>query len=482
MKTKNIQKPMLTRLFTYALLGCLVTGVMACNASNCEKKQRPNIIYILADDLGYGDLGCYGQEVIKTPQIDKLAGQGMRFTDHYAGSTVCAPSRGALMTGQHTGHAYIRMNDKGLELRKNPDDITVGKYLQDAGYHTAMIGKACTGCDNTPGHVNQKDFNYFFGYLGHGQAHTYFPKFLHRNEKQINYPNNGGEETWRGETYSSDLFIGEALGYIENKKDEPFFLLYSSPLPHAQVWAPEEFEKEYKGKFEEEPFTGRGKNKHYGTSLTPHATTAAMISRLDWEVGQIMAKLESLGLADNTIIMFSSDNGPHEEGGRKPEFFKSSGPFRGIKRDLYEGGIRVPFIVKWPGTVKPGSTSHHVSAFWDILPTMADIAGVDSPQNIDGISLLPTLKGHNKKQVEHDYLYWEFKKLKNGKRALRKDDWKLLQFTNTKSGKVHYELYNLVDDPAESNNLIQQESKIAAELKALMKGAYSESELKMFRF
>jgi arylsulfatase A-like enzyme len=456
--------------------------LLACNAQGKGKDQKPNIIYILADDLGYGDLGCYGQELIKTPHIDNLADEGMRFTNHYAGSTVCAPSRGALMTGLHTGNAYIRMNGNGLELRNDPEDLTVGKYLQDGGYHTAMIGKSSTGCDTKPGQANNKGFDYFFGYLGHGQAHTYFPKYMHRNKQQIDYPNNGGEETWRGETYSSDLFLEEALAYIENKKEEPFFLMYSSPLPHAQVWAPEEFEKEYKDKFEEKPFTGKGKSKHYGTTLTPNATIAAMISRLDWEVGKIMAQLEKLGLEENTIVMFSSDNGPHKEGGRMPAFFKSSGPFRGVKRDLYEGGIRVPFIVKWPGVVKPKTTSDHISAFWDILPTMADIAEVDIPENIDGISIFPTLNGNSNRQKEHEYLYWEFKKLNKGKRALRKGDWKFHQFVDTKTGEISYELYNLANDSSESNNLIDKEKEKVDELKKLMMGAYSESELKQFRF
>ena len=469
---------MTTKLFSYILLCSLLAGLLACNTINQEREQKPNIIYILADDLGYGDLGCYGQQVITTPHIDRLAAEGMRFTDHYAGSTVCAPSRASLMTGFHTGHGYIRMNGKGLELRKDPEDLTVGKYMQNAGYHTAMIGKASTGCDTGPGQVNDKGFDYFFGYLGHGQAHTYFPKFMHKNKEKIDYPKNGGMETWRGETYSPDLFVEEALGYIEDKKDELFFLMYSSPLPHAQVWAPEEFEKRYKGRFEEAPYTGN----HYGTSLTPNATTAAMISRLDWEVGRIMTQLEKLGLAENTVVMFSSDNGPHEEGGRKPEFFQSSGSFRGIKRDLYEGGIRVPFIVKWPGVVKAGATSDHVSAFWDILPTLMDIVEHESPKNIDGISLLPTLKGNDAKQAEHEYLYWEFKRWDQGKRALRKGNWKLHQFTNIKLDEVHYELYNLTNDPAESNNIIKQETKMAAKLKTLMKGAYSESELEIFRF
>ncbi|UOY04948.1 arylsulfatase [Muricauda sp. SCSIO 64092] len=468
---------MTAKLCTHIPISFFLILLLNCNTVN-QEKEKPNIIYILADDLGYGDLGCYGQEIIKTPNIDELAAQGIRFTNHYAGSTVCAPSRGALMTGLHTGHAYIRMNGKGLELRSNPQDITVGKYLQDVGYHTAMIGKASTGCDTSPGQANDKGFDYFFGYLGHGQAHTYFPKFMHKNKEKINYPENGGEEPWRGRTYSPDLFIEEALGYMEDKKDEPFFLMYASPLPHAQVWAPEEFEKQYKGRFEEDPYTGN----HYGTSPRPNTTTAAMVSRLDWEVGKIMKQLEKLGLAENTIVMFSSDNGPHQEGGRKPNFFKSSGPFRGIKRDLYEGGIRVPFIVKWPGVVKAGRTSDHMSAFWDILPTLTDIVDGENPKNSDGFSLLPSLKGSGAQQKAHKYLYWEFKGIDKGKRALRKGNWKLHQFTNIKSGEVRYELYNLADDPAESNNLLKKEKGKADELKALMSKAYSEPELEIFKF
>ncbi|MDB4335069.1 arylsulfatase [bacterium] len=456
----------------------LIVVLLAFNLNaGAKNKNKPNIIYILADDLGYGDVGCYGQEKIKTPNIDQMAKDGMLFTDHYSGSTVCAPSRGTLMTGMHTGHAYIRSNGKGLQLRNDPEDLTIGKYLKDAGYATTMIGKACTGCDNTVGHVNDKGFDHFFGYLGHAQAHAYFPDFLHRNRTQIDFPDNGGSRTWRGETYSADLIIDEALMYIRDKKQSPFFMLYSSPLPHAQMWVPEEFMKPYQGKFDETPFEGKKpgvKMPHYGISKEPNATTAGMISRLDWEVGRIMEELEKQGIAENTIIMFSSDNGPHKEGGRVPAFFKSSGPFRGIKRDLYEGGIRMPFIVKWPGVVKPGSRSEHVSAFWDILPTLTEIAGVDAPENIDGISLVPTLKGKHKKQKEHEYMYWEYRYGNNGRKALRKGDWKLLQFTDIKMKTVKYELYNLINDVSESNNLIDSQPVLAETMKALMNSAQTE--------
>ncbi|TKG93709.1 DUF4976 domain-containing protein [Puteibacter caeruleilacunae] len=463
-------------------IGLLMTSSQLVEASNKSKQIKPNIIYILADDLGYGDLGCYGQEAIKTPNLDQLAAEGMKFTQHYSGSTVCAPSRTALMTGLHMGHAYIRSNGKGLQLRNDPMDLTIGRYMKDAGYKTAMIGKACTGCDNTVGHVNEKGFDHFYGYQGHAQAHAYFPKFMHRNSEQIDFPENGGSKTWRGETYSPDLILKEALDYIEDKKDDPFFMIYSSTLPHAQMWVPEEFEKQYIGQFEEKPFGGKGKMRHYGNTKRPNATTAGMITRLDWEIGKILKQLKEQGLEDNTIIMFSSDNGPHKEGGRVPAFFKSSGPFRGIKRDLYEGGIRMPFIVKWPGVVKAGSTSDHISAFWDILPTLTDIAGVEAPKGIDGVSLVPTLKGKLKKQKEHDYMYWEFIQGSVGKRALRKGDWKLLQFTNLKTKDVTYELYNLKEDIGEKNNIVEKETAHFEALKELLLNAYTTAALERNRF
>jgi arylsulfatase A len=458
-----------------SLLMLFSLAVNGESASTPKKNSKPNIIYILADDLGYGDLGCYGQQKIHTPHLDQLAKEGMQFTQHYAGSTVCAPSRSTLLTGQHTGHTYIRFNGN-YQMRSDPEDLTVARYLKDAGYTTAMIGKASTGCSTTPGQPNEKGFDHFFGYLGHGQAHAFFPEFLHRNDEQIDFPENGGSRTWRGETYSPDLILKEALSFMEKEKDNPFFLFYASPLPHAQVWAPREFEEPYLGKFEETPFRGKNPDKmpHYGISLTPNATVAAMISRLDWEVGQLLKQLKDLGLDEHTVIMFSSDNGPHQEGGRSPEFFNSSGPFRGIKRDLYEGGIRMPFIVKWPGVVEQGTSSGHISAFWDVLPTLTDIAGAPTPGNIDGISFLPTLQGRDAEQEKHEYLYWEFYE-RGGKQAVRKGNWKAVRLNVSKDPDAPIELYDLQHDPKELNDVADEHPGVVSEMAGIFNSARTES-------
>lgn len=463
-----------------SIFSIIIFNVKVESATKNKNHSKPNIIYILADDLGYGDIGCYGQKKIKTPNIDNLAQEGMKFTQHYAGSTVCAPSRSTLLTGQHTGHTYVRFNGD-YQMRPDPKDITVARYLKDAGYTTAMIGKSSTGCLTTLGQPNEKGFDHFFGYLGHGQAHSYFPKYLHRNTEQIDFPENGGSETWRGETYSGDLILKEALSFIEKEKNNPFFLFYASPLPHAQMWAPKEFEAEYIGKFPEAPFKGKkpGKKPHYGETLTPNTTTAAMISRLDWEVGKILKQLENMGIENNTVIMFSSDNGPHQEGGRSPEFFDSSGPFRGIKRDLYEGGIRMPFIVKWPGVVKPGTSSDHISAFWDVLPTLTDIAGANTPKNIDGISFLPALHGKHAEQKKHEYLYWEFYE-KGGKQAIRKENWKAVKLNIRKNQNAPIELYDLSKDPKELINLASEYPEIVKEMNQVFKSARVESSIKPF--
>lgn len=452
------------------------TGVMVFNMVSCSdvpsQPSKPNIVYILADDLGYGDIGCYGQDVIKTPNIDKLAQQGMRFTQHYSGSTVCAPSRSSLLTGLHTGHTYVRGNGK-YQLRDNDQDITIASLLKEAGYHTATIGKAGTGCTCDVGQPNKKGFDYFFGFLGHGAAHTYFPKEVYRNREKISFPENGGFKTWSGETYIQDVFLKEVLEYIEKHKKEPFFLHYASILPHAQMYAPEEFKKSYKGKFPEKRYEGR----HFGTCEDPNATTAGMINRMDWEVGQIVEKLKELGLYENTVVMFASDNGPHNVGGRDPEFFKSSGPYRGIKRDLYEGGVRVPFIVKWPGIVKSGSVTDHVSAFWDVMPSLLDIAGVKCSQKTDGISFYPTLTGQ--KQKEHEYLYWEFHE--RGKcQAVRKGKWKGVR-KNILKGNMDIELYNIEDDIHEDINVAEHYPEIVKTIAEIMEREHEVSPIEKFR-
>lgn len=438
--------------------------------------QKPNIIFILADDLGYGDLGCYGQKLIKTPHIDKLASEGIRFTQHYAGSTVCAPSRASLLTGLHTGHTYIRANADKLQLRASPQDVTVAEHLQKAGYKTAMIGKSSTGCGTELGQPNEKGFDYFYGYLTHRQAHACFPKYLFENTDSLYFPNNGDIETWRGDTYSPDLLLQKALGFIDSEKDKPFFLFYATTLPHAQMFVPEEFKKQYSGKFEEIPYIGK---RNYGEALEPNAITAGMISRLDWEVGKIMQRLKDLGIEDNTIIVFSSDNGPHREGGRQPEFFNSSGGLRGIKRDLYEGGIRVPLIVKWKGVAQENTESNHISAFWDMFPTFIAAAGGEIPENIDGISFLPTLANKKKQQKKHDYLYWEFYE-GGGKQAVRKGDWKAVRLNARNNPNAPIELYNLSSDLYEQRNIAAQYPKIVAEMRQIMKEARTESEVQKF--
>ncbi|MCT4648185.1 MAG: arylsulfatase [Carboxylicivirga sp.] len=434
--------------------------------------HTPNIIYILADDLGYGDVGCYGQDIINTPNIDMLAAEGMRFTQHYSGSTVCAPSRSALLTGQHTGHTYVRGNG-AFQLRNDSLDITIATHLRDAGYYTATIGKAGTGCNCDVGQPNQKGFDYFFGFLGHGAAHTYFPEFVYRNKEKIYFPDNGGFKTWSGNTYIQDIFIEEVLGYIEKHKEGPFFLHYATLLPHAQMYAPEKFKKDYQGEFPEKRFEG----KHYGTCEDPNATTAGMINRLDWEVGKIIKKLKELGIDKNTIVMFASDNGPHNVGGRDAQFFKSSGPYRGIKRDLYEGGIRVPFIIRWPGVVEPGTVSDHVSAFWDVMPSLLDIAGIEPSTNTDGISFYPTLKGETQK--EHKYLYWEFHE-RGTSQAVRIGKWKGVR-RDIRYGNMEIELYDLDNDVSETNNIAIQYPGIVELIDSIMNSEHETSPIERFR-
>jgi arylsulfatase A-like enzyme len=434
-----------------------------------QAQEKPNIVYILADDLGYGDLSCYGQQNFKTPNIDKLAKQGVKFINHYSGSTVSAPSRYSLLTGKHMGHAYIRGNGE-VRIRQNPEDKTIATILQENGYVTGMVGKASTGCKNDPKTPNQKGFDYFFGYLGHAQAHSYFPKYLHCNGEKIEFPTNGVENKWRGEVYSPDLFIDSALTFLDKNSQNQFFLHYSSPLPHAQMWVPEKWKTKYKGKFSERKYRG-----YYGACDDANATTAGMIERLDWEVGQIVEKLEKLGLMKNTIIMFSSDNGAHVEGGRIAKYHNSSGGLRGVKRDLYEGGIRVPLIVRWDGNVKPNTSSGHISAFWDFAPTVCDIIGAECEEyHYDGISMLPTLLGKTNNQKQHKYLYWEFNKL-GGRQALRVGKWKAVRYGITKNKNAKIELFNLDLDKQEVVNVAKENPDVVKQMMNLFQQVRTES-------
>ncbi len=460
---------------TYRTLGCLFVFALLLFSNGVARAEqaKPNIIFILADDLGYGDLGCYGQKQIETPHIDRLCEQGMKFTQHYSGSTVCAPSRSCLMTGLHTGHTYMRGNGN-VALRPDPQDITVARLLKNAGYKTAMVGKSSLSC-NVPGpqHPHDKGFDFFSGVLGHAEAHHYFPPRIYKNGKTIDLPNNHKHE---GDTYIHDIVIKDALQFIDDNKDGPFFLHYSSLIPHVSLYAPEKWVAKYRGKFPER----KVKQGHYRGTDEPNATWAAMISRLDWEVGQIVAKLREHGLEKNTIVIFASDNGATEAGGHRESDFNSSGPLRGAKRDMYEGGIRTPMIVWWPDTVEPGSESDHVSAFWDFLPTACDLAGIETPEGLDGISYLPTVlqKGEQK---QHTHLYWEFFE-RGGRRAVRFGDYKAVQYNVKKNPNGPVEIYDLSRDIGETHNLASKRPDLVAKARKLFKESRTPSPIAKFNF
>lgn len=458
-------------------LGCQST------VNESQRPLRPNIIYILADDLGYGDIGCYGQEVIPTPALDRMAAEGMMFTQHYAGAPVCAPSRVSLMTGLHTGHSYVRGNYEtgkygfGGQLELRPEDVTVAELLKNEGYKTAVIGKWGMGMDGSSGEPNKKGFDYSYGYLNQAHAHWHFPDYLFRNGKKEPVESNAhGKRAY----FSNDIFTDDALRFIQETKDEPFFLYLAYVVPHAELLVPDDsvFAR-FKGKFEEVPFVAghQGSNGidslgYYHSQAYPKAAYATMITRLDRDIGKILQQLKQLGLDENTIVMFSSDNGPHREGGADPEYFNSNGSLRGCKRDLYEGGIRVPFIVRWPGTIKPGQVSHHVSAFWDIFPTFADLAGIEvSDLKTDGYSLVPTFLGDTLRQEKHPYLYWEFHERKYSDQAVRKGKWKAVR--HDPDGPI--ELYDLSTDPAEQVNVAAENEAIVNEMKTIMESARTEN-------
>ncbi len=450
-----------------------------------SENTKPNIVYILADDLGYGDLSVYGQTHFETPNLDKMAAEGMLFTQHYAGCTVCAPSRSSLMTGQTTGHTPIRGNKEVKPEGQWPipdSTFTMAEMLKQAGYVTGGFGKWGLGYPGSEGDANMQGFDEFYGYNCQRIAHNYYPTHLWDNQEKVMLTDNTGD---RYEQYSADSIQEHALDFIEANKDKPFFLYYPSTIPHAELLLPEKYmenfrgkylpEKEYKGA---EPGDENFRNGGYGTQPESHAAFAAMVTHLDKQVGEVLAKLKELGLDKNTIVMFSSDNGPHLEGGADPDYFDSNGPLKGYKRDLYEGGIREPMIVWWPGKVEAGSKTSHISAFWDIMPTLADIVGIEKPDNIDGISFLPTLLGEGG-QKEHDYLYWEFHE-KGGRKAIRKGDWKLVRYNVSVPGKTTTELYNLSNDIGEENNVADEHPEIVKELEQLMETARTESDVFAF--
>ncbi|WP_349318266.1 arylsulfatase [Chitinophaga sp. MM2321] len=456
-----------------------LTGMLLA-ATALKAQDRPNIVFILADDLGYGDLGAYGQTKIKTPNIDRLAKQGMCFTQFYAGTTVCAPSRSSLLTGQHTGHTFVRGNKEIEPEGQEPLADTVQSYaklLQQAGYTTGAFGKWGLGMVGTTGAPDKKGFDVFFGYNCQRQSHRYYPTHLWSNNEKVELT---GNHLTQQKIYAPALIQEKTLAFIQDNKDKPFFLFAPTTLPHAELQGPDdEYYKQYENSFEERPYKGNdygpnAKVAGYASVAKPHATYAAMVSRMDAYVGQILDKLDALGLTEKTIVIFSSDNGAHKEGGADPVFFNSSAGLRGYKRDLYEGGIKTPFIVKWPGKVKEGSKSNFTGAFWDLMPTFTDITGAPKPKYTDGISFLPTLLG-KRKQAQHTYLYWEFHE-DGGRQALRMGKWKAVRL-NVQDSNAPLELYNLDTDPGEQNNVAASHAAIVKKMSGYIKAAHIESDV-----
>ena len=424
----------------------------AAPAPDATNTKLPNIVFVLTDDLGIGDIGAYGQRTIPTPNIDSLARAGMQFMQHYSGSTVSAPSRAVLLTGKHTGHAGVRGNDSRTledgtvyDYSLPAEEVTVAEILRSKGYATGITGKWGLGGYPEEGGVGNQGFDYFFGHQAQVDAH------------------------------SDELTTQKALAFIDRsvQAGKPFFLEFATTLPHAELVLPEEEMKPFEGKFLETPFEGGW----YGAQPQPRAAFAAMVKRIDNNVGRLIAKLRETGQLENTIFIFSSDNGTHVEGGHDPNYFNSNALFRGTKRDLYEGGIRTPFIVVWPGHIRPGSVSHHVSAFWDFLPTVCDIVGADVPKGVDGISMLPEWTGKGE-QPKHDYLYFEFHE-EGGKQAVIRDNWKLIRLNaqqlSKDPSKVRYELYNLSRDPKELRDVAAEYPGKVTELKTIMDGSRTES-------
>jgi uncharacterized sulfatase len=440
----------------------------ACATSAAHDNPGPNIILIMADDLGYGELGSYGQQVIETPHLDTMAAQGMRFTNYYAGSTVCAPSRCVLMTGKHTGHARVRGNGPASIASLADDDLTVAELLKQAGYATALCGKWGLGeLAGSEGLPNRQGFDHFFGYLNQTHAHNYYPEFLWRNGERVllgnvvarPHANSLGGWATKKVAYSADLVADEAIQFVRTHYDRPFFLYWAATIPHANNEARAET-----GNGQEVPDFGPYADKSWPDPDKGHA---AMITRLDSHVGRMFEALRQLGIDENTLVLFTSDNGPHREGGQDRRRFKPAGPLRGTKRDLYDGGIRVPLIVRWPARIAAGATTDHLSYHGDFLATAADIIGRAAPGTLDSVSLLPTLTGEGH-QVPHEYLYWEFYE-QGGKQAVRWQNWKAVRMP-MHTGEI--ELYDVTSDIGERNNVAATEPELVARLERYMREAH----------
>jgi arylsulfatase A len=461
--------------------------------------KLPNIVYIYADDMGYGELGCYGQQKIKTPYLDLMAAEGMRFTQHYTSMPVCAPARAMLMTGKHSGHSYIRGNH---ELGGFPDsaergqmplaaaEFTVAELLKQEGYATAMIGKWGLGMNATEGSPNQQGFNYYYGYLDQKQAHNFYPTHLWENEKWdtlgqafINVhkrldstkATDPDFEYYKGQDYAPAMMTQKALQFIDNNKSNPFFLYLPYTIPHASLQAPDDWVKQYIGQFDEKPYYGQ---QGYASTKYPLSTYAAMITYLDAQVGIIMEKIKQMGLDEKTIIMFSSDNGATFNGGVNAKFFNSVAGLRGLKMDLYEGGIRVPFIARWPGKIKAGTISNLISAQYDFFATVAHLTKQEA-KNTDGISFLPELLGE--KQKTHPHLYFEYPE-KGGQIAIRMGNWKAVRSNLKKNPTAPWELYNLETDRSETTDLALQYPELLKQFDEIVKKEHRTSHLPGWNF
>ena len=471
------------RLFSLVLIGL---SLIACAPT--QDAAPPNIIYMLADDLGYGEVGAYGQTLIRTPNLDALAEEGIRFAQPFSGSPVCAPSRATLLTGLSTLRSQIRDNFEvggypdPNELGQMPLDsgtYTIGTMLQDAGYVTGAIGKWGLGGRESVGQPRFQGFDYFFGYLDQQLAHNFYPTHLWRNGERVELDNEyfsphqrfEGDDPddpeqyrqYQGNEYSLDVMADDALRFIEENQEQPFFLYLPFTIPHVALQVPDSSLAEYDDAFEEEPYLG---DPTYLPHYRPLSAYAAMITRMDDHIGRILDQLEELGLAENTVVVFTSDNGTTYTGGVDAEFFESTAGLRGLKGSLYEGGIRVPMIARWPGQIEPGTTSDYVSAFWDMMPTFADIAGVDAPSDLDGVSILPALLGEE--QVDNRPFYWEYHGLWNGAQAVRMGRWKGVRLGGHDDPNAPIELYDLDVDPFETTDLAEQNPDVVAQVRAVM--------------
>jgi len=468
------------RLKPTFLLAALVVCAPATQAAD---RTKPNIVFILADDLGRGDLGCYGQTKIKTSNIDRIAAEGMKFTNFYAGCSVCAPSRCTLLTGKHLGHATVRDNmqrapGKEGQHRMEPGTVTFAQLLKRTGYATGIVGKWGLGMPEERSSPLDFGFDHHYGYLCQGMAHTYYPPYLWHDDRQEPLQGNppyfyGQKEPIApsGRIYAHDLMAAEALRWVRAQKDNSFFLYLAFTIPHLSLQVPEDSLAEYRGRWPETPFTH---TRHYANHATPRAAYAAMITRIDRDIGRLKAVLTELGLDDKTLVIFASDNGavfPYD--GIDPVFFRSNGDLRGFKQDLYEGGIRTPFLARWPGRIKAGATSDFIGAFWDVLPTFCELAGTPPPADSDGLSITPTLLGQPG-QRQHDHLYWEYHS-DGGRQAVRFGDWKAVRNDVRKAPNAIPELYNLATDPAEKSNVAKQYPHVAAKAAELMKSSHTPS-------